>query len=236
MQDKINTIKISTIFKNLDSRCTPILAPAGFRGHATLRILCSHKEVWWDSSKMNSDHIPNRDSITYPENGIFRDFRIKAPQKIDYIAVHTKMITNVIISFTECFDILSDYYSDNKNNLHSFVIFQMDFLDYIPNIPFIHLYSSNVKHTVKQREYWFKDDIREHTGHYTVERIKKMGLPSSNPLAFNIDVYKLYSEDDSAFETEYQKIVNHFNFTSNIDRVRSFMLTYLEREQSVLTF
>ena len=35
---------------------------------------------------------------------------------------------------------------------------------------------------------------------------------------------------------EYQKIVNHFNFTSNIDRVRSFILTYLEREQSVLTF
>ena len=60
-----------------------------------------------------------------------------------------------------------------------------------------------------------------------------MGLPSSNPFVFNIDVYKLYSEDDLIFESEYQKIVNHFNFTSNIDRVRSFIKLYLDRERSI---
>ena len=60
-----------------------------------------------------------------------------------------------------------------------------------------------------------------------------MTIPSTNPLAFNIDIHKLFSKDEQIFELSYKRIINHFNFTSNIKDVRSFILTYLEREQSV---
>ena len=60
-----------------------------------------------------------------------------------------------------------------------------------------------------------------------------MSSPSDSPLAFNIDVSNLFSDNEESFKTEYERIINHFNFTSNIKDVRSFILTYLEREQSV---
>ena len=68
---------------------------------------------------------------------------------------------------------------------------------------------------------------------YSKDAIKVMKNPSDNPLAFNIDISNLFSDSEESFKTEYERIINHFNFTSNINDVRCFMLTYLEREQSV---
>ena len=78
--------------------------------------------------------------------------------------------------------------------------------------------------------------MRKHFEEYDKYHQRLMTIPSTNPLAFNIYIHKLFSKDGQMFESEYQKIVSHFNFTSNIKDVRSFILTYLEREQSVLTF
>ena len=75
--------------------------------------------------------------------------------------------------------------------------------------------------------------MRNHPEEYNRYRQKLMTIPSDNPLAFNIDISKLFCYNEQLFESAYQRIVNHFNFTSNIKDVRSFILTYLEREQSV---
>ena len=87
-----------------------------------------------------------------------------------------------------------------------------------------------------QRSYWFKQVMRKHFEEYDTYHQKLMTIPSTSPLAFNIDIHKLFSKDEQIFELAYQKIVSHFNFTSNIKDVRSFILTYLEREQSVSIF
>ena len=231
----IDKIKAAEVFKNLDDRCIPIIAPPGLRGHATLRILCSHKEVWWDSSLMNYNNIPDIDSLSYPDDGIFIDFRTPdAPHNINFMSAHTIMITNRPLNRLKCFDVIKDYYANPKNILQSHTIFQAHYIEHIPVRPFIYLYSSNLAYTVKQRSVWFSRDYKEAGTEYYNKKTKNfMENPIKQPLAFNIDVYKLYSEDDLVFESEYQKIVNHFNFTSNIDRVRSFIKLYLDREKSI---
>ena len=83
------------------------------------------------------------------------------------------------------------------------------------------------------RSVWYKRDIKNHPEEYNKYRQKLMSSPSDSPLAFNIDVSNLFSDNEESFKTEYERIINHFNFSSNIKDVRSFILTYLEREQSV---
>jgi len=231
----INPLKAIEVFKNLNDRCIPILAPPGLRGHATLRILCSHDEVWWDSSLMNYNGIPDIDSLIYPDDNILIDFRAPtAPYKINYMSVHTMMITTRYLTSSPGFDIIKDYYANSKNTLQSHTIFQASYLEHIPSyVPFIYLYTSNIEYTMRQRSLWFSRDFRKNAAYYSKQIIQRMSKPTKHLLAFNIDIHKLFSKDDLIFEMEYMKIVNHFNFTANINRVRSFILLYLEREKSV---
>ena len=128
---------------------------------------------------------------------------------------------------------INNYYK--TNNLSSYLYLHADFIDYV-NRPYIYVYTSDIRKHFNNRAIWYKRDMINHPEEYNKYRQKLMSSPSNNPLAFNIDVSNLFSDKEELFKTEYERIVNHFNFTSNINDVRSFMLIYLEREQSVSIF
>jgi len=78
--------------------------------------------------------------------------------------------------------------------------------------------------------------MQSHGYDYTSKNIKLISKPHKSSIAFNIDIHRLFSKNDLIFEMEYIRLVDHFNFTVNINRVRSFILLYLEREQYISTF
>ena len=59
---------------------------------------------------------------------------------------------------------------------------------------------------------------------------------SSNPMAYNLNIDNLFSTDYITFETEYYKLINRFNLTSCLNRVRAFILLVLERENYISKF
>jgi len=228
----------NTLLKDLDERCILILAPSGFRGHAVLRILASHPEVWWDSSIMNADGIPNYTSLNYPESNVWLDPSLERQLEVNFVTAHTTMYIgkdreDISLQY------ITDYYKMG-NTLTTYLKLNIDLESSIDRA-YIRLYASDLKQHFKQRWFWHKKDILFNIRksdmnlpkQYNKDAIKIMKNPSNNPLAFNIDIHKLFSTNDDIFELEYMSIVNHFNFTSNINDVRSFMLRYLEREQSV---
>ena len=228
----------NTLLKDLDERCILILAPSGFRGHAVLRILASHPEVWWDSSIMNADGIPNYTSLNYPESNVWLDPSLERQLEVNFVTAHTTMYIgkdreDISLQY------ITDYYKMG-NTLTTYLKLNIDLESSIDRA-YIRLYASNLKQHFKQRWFWHKKDILFNIRksdmnlpkQYNKDAIKIMKNPGNNPLAFNIDISKLFSTNDDIFELEYMSIVNHFNFTSNINDVRSFMLRYLEREQSV---
>ena len=224
----LDPAKAAIFWNNLDSRCQPLIAPHGFRGHCVYRILASHKEVWWDSSIMNWDKKPNYSPLCYPEKGSWVDTRLDRNEKANYITAHTTMYNSRSFPKYPTQHVI-DYYN-NQGSLQSFIYCTLDFIYHMYR-PCVWLYTSDMHAIVKQRPLLFKKDYIIHSNEYAKDRLKLMRNPHSN--AFNIDIHKLFSTNDDIFESEYMNIVNHFNFTSNINDVRSFMLTYLEREQSV---
>ena len=225
----INHIKANSFFNDLDDRCTLILAAQGMRGHTLYRILASHQEVWWDSSIMNYNKKSNYNSLEYPKENIWTNPIFNRPHTIDYVTAHTTMFCGRELPRVSL-NHINNYYK--TSNLSSYLYLHADFIDYV-NRPYIYVYTSNLRKHFDNRAIWYKRDMRNHPEEYNRYRQKLMTIPSDNPLAFNIDISKLFCYNEQLFESAYQRIVNHFNFTSNIKDVRSFILTYLEREQSV---
>jgi len=221
--------KANSFFNDLDDRCTLILAAQGMRGHALYRILASHQEVWWDSSIMNYNKKSNYSSLEYPKENIWTNPVFNRPHTIDYITAHTTMFCGRQLPRV-CLNHINNYYK--TSNLSSYLYLHADFIDYI-NRPYIYVYTSDLRKHFDNRSVWYKRDIKNHPEEYNKYRQKLMSRPSDSPLAFNIDISNLFSDSEESFKTEYERIINYFNFTDNRFAVRSFILTYLQREQSV---
>ena len=225
----IDRTKANSFFNDLDDRCTLILAAQGMRGHALYRILASHQEVWWDSSIMNYNKKSNYSSLEYPKENIWTNPVFNRPHTIDYITAHTTMFCGRQLPRV-CLNHINNYYK--TSNLSSYLYLHADFIDYI-NRPYIYVYTSDLRKHFDNRSVWYKRDIKNHPEEYNKYRQKLMSRPSDSPLAFNIDISNLFSDSEESFKTEYERIINYFNFTDNRFAVRSFILTYLQREQSV---
>ena len=221
--------KANSFFNDLDDRCTLILAAQGMRGHALYRILASHQEVWWDSSIMNYNKKSNYSSLEYPKENIWTNPVFNRPHTIDYITAHTTMFCGRQLPRV-CLNHINNYYK--TSNLSSYLYLHADFIDYI-NRPYIYVYTSDLRKHFDNRSVWYKRDIKNHPEEYNKYRQKLMSRPSDSPLAFNIDISNLFSDSEESFKTEYERIINYFNFTDNRFAVRSFILTYLQREQSI---
>jgi hypothetical protein len=225
----IDRIKANSFFNDLDDRCTLILAAQGMRGHALYRILASHQEVWWDSSIMNYDKKSNYSSLEYPKENIWTNPIFNRPYTIDYMTAHTTMFCSRQLPRVSL-NHINNYYK--TSNLSSYLYLHADFIDYV-NRPYIYVYTSDLRKHFDNRSVWYKRDMRNHPEEYNRYRQKLMNTPSTSPLAFNIDITKLFSQNEQIFSIEYIKIIHHFKFTSNIQPVNNFINRYLERERSI---
>lgn len=225
----IDRTKANSFFNDLDDRCTLILAAQGMRGHALYRILASHQEVWWDSSIMNYNKKSNYSSLEYPEENIWTNPVFNRPHTIDYITAHTTMFCDRQLPRVSL-NHINNYYK--TSNLSSYLYLHADFIDYV-NRPYIYVYTSDLRKHFDNRSVWYKRDMRNHPEEYNRYRQKLMNTPSTSPLAFNIDITKLFSQNEQIFSIEYIKIIHHFKFTSNIQPVKNFINRYLERERSI---
>lgn len=225
----IDRTKANSFFNDLDDRCTLILATQGMRGHALYRILASHQEVWWDSSIMNYNKKSNYSSLEYPEENIWTNPVFNRPHTIDYITAHTTMFCDRQLPRVSL-NHINNYYK--TSNLSSYLYLHADFIDYV-NRPYIYVYTSDLRKHFDNRSVWYKRDMRNHPEEYNRYRQKLMNTPSTSPLAFNIDITKLFSQNEQIFSIEYIKIIHHFKFTSNIQPVKNFINRYLERERSI---
>lgn len=225
----IDRTKANSFFNDLDDRCTLILAAQGMRGHALYRILASHQEVWWDSSIMNYNKKSNYSSLEYPKENIWTNPVFNRPYTIDYITAHTTMFCDRQLPRVSL-NHINNYYK--TSNLSSYLYLHADFIDYV-NRPYIYVYTSDLRKHFDNRSVWYKRDMRNHPEEYNRYRQKLMNTPSTSPLAFNIDITKLFSQNEQIFSIEYIKIIHHFKFTSNIQPVNNFINRYLERERSI---
>ena len=225
----IDRTKANSFFNDLDDRCILILAAQGMRGHALYRILASHQEVWWDSSIMNYNKKSKYNSLEYPKENIWTNPVFNRPHTIDYITAHTTMFCGRQLPRVSL-NHINNYYK--TSNLSSYLYLHADFIDYV-NRPYIYVYTSDLHKHFDNRSVWYKRDMRNHPEEYNRYRQKLMTTPSTSSLAFNIDITKLFSENEQIFSVEYMKIIHYFKFTSNIRPVKDFINRYLERERSI---
>jgi hypothetical protein len=197
------------------------------RGNAIFRILAVHPEVYWDK-KFHANRDPAYPSpLDIPSNitsivGLAaNDIADKIGMwKMGYATYHAASL----VGEGQWMDVLHSWMSNSTNNklLLFGIINPCDrkvrnnnrALSIITNKPHIQVYGKLDRLGMEVIEY----------------------KPSTNPQAYNLNIDNLFSTDYITFETEYYKLINHFNLTSCLNKVRAFILLVLERENYISKF
>jgi hypothetical protein len=192
----------------------------GMRGNAIYRILSAHPEVYWDkyihagSKSQHPLHVASNITsiVGLPDNDIADKIGI---WKMGYATYHTASL----VGGDQWMNVLHSWISNSTNNkLLLFGIinpYDRKLLKLIgTNKPHIQVYGKLDRLRMKVIEY----------------------KPSTNPLAYNLNINNLFSTDYITFETEYFKLIAHFNLTSCLNQVRAFILLVLEREDYISKF
>jgi len=197
----------------------------GMRGSAIYRILAAHPEVYWNPNfqQMTPEFIAH--PLDLPE--------LQTVFNIDAYAHRRNKLNNWKFSYC-CYHTLGYVRNPSVKLLINEWISSKA---YINKYMFIY---NHGKHANPTDDNLLMLDSKPHIWLYgTRNRLnmpKEYYKPSPSPLAYNINVDALYSTDYSVFETEYYKLVAHFNLTSCINRVRSFILLSTERDNYISKF
>jgi len=197
----------------------------GMRGSAIYRILAAHPEVYWNPNfqQMTPEFIAH--PLDLPE--------LQTVFNIDAYAHRRNKLNNW--KFSYCSYHTVGYFRNPSVKL--LINEWISSKAYINKYMFIY---NHGKHANPTDDNLLMLDSKPHIWLYgTRNRLnmpKEYYKPSPSPLAYNINVDALYSTDYSVFETEYYKLVAHFNLTSCINRVRAFILLSLEREAYISKF
>jgi hypothetical protein len=206
-------------FKN---KVFPILFPPGMRGNSICNIFQAHPEVFYlpDTASYKSSNYSaasKNDSLALEEElcrisgkGVIRDLATHASFHNYTNKAYSKSISSVV-------PYVLDKHSTNK------LLFHITHPDEYVSFPYLttlldKLYNSN------------KVFIYLHGNVNRPFFVKKYYPPKDNTNAFNINVDMLYSKNYEEFECEYYKIINYFNLTTQINRVRAYILVTLERQ------
>ena len=197
----------------------------GMRGNAVLRILSAHAESYWNAKlqQIGAEFIshpldlPNlQTNINIDANAYLNSKLSKL--KFSYSTYHTighvdgistkKLIKDWITSraFTNKYLFIFDHCKNINPTNHDLLV--------IDNKPHIWLFGTRDRLGMKLQHY----------------------VPSTNPQAYNLNIDALFSKDYITFESEYFKLIDHFNLTSELNRVRAFILLTLEREDYISKF
>ena len=205
--------------KHLPKNARMVVYRRGHRGMACIRILSSHREAYYDQSMCYrslesplqlSDSVDNSfDNNTYESydkvdlNLVWGARWPESLQQYQYVLKLSKLSKEKLLFIAS----------------HNSIVYQ---------IPYVYVYISSDE-WVKER-YQHESKFETKWNFFSKDNlIDKSHL--ANPNCFCIDAYKLLSLDYGVFKEEYTRILKHFNFTNNIERVRDFVLTYHNREK-----
>ena len=232
-------------YKIIKEKAIIIWYRQGMRGNSIYRILAAHPEVYWNPTLQQSSREVLQHPLDLPEtvsgfnapnvligkNGFIKDTPYL---QVAYSTYHTagyiwsEHFTNSTMKESASYRIVKQWlmsrsYLDKK----LFVMTHPDneYETYRGNDPLKSLLTLDDKPHI-----WIYGSINR------LALEKYYINPSPNPLAYNLNLDALYSTDYSTFETEYYKLINHFNLTSCINRVRAFILLNLERDNYISKF
>jgi hypothetical protein len=225
------------MFKNIDytsiitKKTTIIWYSFGMRGNAILRILAAHPEVYWNPAiqKVSEEFIQH--PLDLPEtvanfNPMLTPAENMNVWMVSYSTYHTVGYVNIAEGIGDNITALIDTWV-TSNSYKSKKLFLIAH----PNISNKKLSSSDYTLTLQKVPHiWV---------YGTINRLKASPYyhtPSTNPNAYNLNIDALYSTDYATFETEYYKLIAHFNLTSCLNRVRAFILLNLERDRYISKF
>jgi hypothetical protein len=205
--------------KHLPKNARMVVYRPGHRGMACIRILASHREAYYDQSmcyRSLESPLELSDSVDNSfDNNTFNSYN-----KVDLNVVWGARLPDSLQQYQYVLK-LSKL---SKEKL--LFVASHDSISY--QIPYVYVYISS--------DEW----VRERFQHESMLNTTWRGFPNDNlidkthlvnPNCFCIDAYKLLSLDYTVFKQEYARILKHFNFTNNIERVRDFVLTYRNREK-----
>jgi len=220
------------VFKNVVEKYIPknarmVVYQPGHRGMACIRILSSHKEAFYNKFMC---YRSVEDPLGF-SNSLDNDFdnnNYESYDKVDlrlFFASDASVIGKIVIVGQYKYILKAAKMAKEK------LFFISTHMQYSYDIPYVYVFISNPE-WIKER---IDQEVKYNTcwvDHFTdFSNFHKIHL--SNPDCFCIDAYKLLSLDNQLFEEEYARIIDHFNFTSNRERVRQFVLTYRNREKQL---
>jgi len=180
----------------------------GYGGNTLSRIIAASPEFYWDG-----------DSVLYPDKGYSI---IEDPEPYPHFA-----------SFIEqklcCTHTTDDFmYPDSTPsrvrdliNFHKKYIKSKKFCIRSHNGNLNETFTKNTIVRISGKEPDFR--FFKSTGRY----IKYMDIPN----VINIDVNEIFSKDYDTFESSYLYLCNNLDITPQINRVRAFILLWLERQE-----
>ena len=200
---------------------------AGMRGNAIYRILSAHPEVFWDAKSQKFSNELIEHPLDLPNS--VASFDIPALKsrwfgvakfRWAYSTYHTHAIFLDIYN-KELPLVVSEWIA-TKAYKHKKL--------------FLICHPSELHNLYKDSIYNTKPHIWLYGTMNRFNKPIKYYAPSTNLLAYNLNIDALFSTDYLTFETEYFKLIAHFNLTSCLNRVRAFILLALEREQYISKF
>jgi len=210
-------------FKKLPSNFIPVVFDTGWRGHAFYRVFCAHSEVAWKQSLSGTLEPNCLTSLDYPETTSGFIGADTWTLKKAAIAVPGGLgVYNKNIDSTVWNDNLQIFTDECKKEI------------IIP----IHTHPQeiDIESTDTKTIIWGYG----HPDADLIRRLEFFNIPiySIKPYelnhVYNVNIPYLFSSDYSLFETEYVSLINYFDFKPQLNRVRAFILRYLEREKHIL--
>ena len=215
----------------------------GMRGNSIYRILAAHPEVYWNPILQQASHEMLQHPLDLPETvaGFNPSIDLAPHEERKYSTNNIPYLQNDItyLQFAYTTYHTIGYVGDvNTNKMIKEWIISKSYLDKKLFLMCHPAKKDRIYKTTTDRLLTL-DSNPCICAYGTVDRLnipKVYYNPSSNPLAYNLNIDALYSTDYITFEAEYYKLIAHFNLTSCLNRVRAFILLSLERDKYISKF
>ena len=209
-----NILKLINYLNENDPKHWPIMYNHCMRGQSFCRIMCCHKESWWDNDILNTNLDPNiTEPLQFSENqsSFIPQDEKQSDIKFAYLTAHSH---------------LEPYFKGDTKEAHFREIIQK-------RMAFPDLYFFTIKHPEDCNYQYPSRYIHLYASQQNSKRTYTETKPKNTSNVIDVDISKLYSYNRLDFEDEYCKLLNIFDFTPRFTSVRNFILQLLDRENSI---
>lgn len=230
----------------------------GDRGSACIRILSSHKECYFDSSMCFRHQSDDPLFISFDLNNNYDKNKYDSYDKVDTIPYVSTGRTAIDHDFEapvkgNGWDLMSHIFRQRPEGWRFEKMGEIKNVLKLarkaqPKLLFVATHETSLYFPFEYVHIWVSDrqsrldrldreQAKKSPWSFTFHQLDKENNAykknQANPHCFCIDSFKLLSLDYETFENEYTRIVDHFNFTNNIDRVRAFVEEYHDRQRKL---